>query len=295
VSRTSTASSSPSELRSGERLPEVPVTPRDVERRLLELGVRPSRELGQSFLTDPFVADVEAALVDVPRGTPVMEVGGGLGVLTVALLRRGLYPLTVVERDARLASHLRKTFGARIQVVTRDARDGPWPHDGVVVGNLPFSVATPILLDLFARRGLRVVALVQREVAERLAASEGSKTYGRPSIMAALYGRVELFQVVARRAFTPTPAVDGRILRFDPREGPLPVDDPARFTRLLAALFSHRRKQLGNLLPMVVPSGADPAEVAHAAQWPEGWARMRPEDLPPEAYFRMAHALSAPR
>jgi len=254
--------------------------------------VRPSKEWGQSFLTDPFVADAEAALVELPPGRPVVEVGGGLGILTAALLRRRIGPLTVIERDPRLARFLSTTFGSRIRVVRGDALTVPLPSAEAVVGNLPYSVATPLLLRLFAAGTPRVVFLVQREVAERLAAGPGSKQYGRLSIIAQLYGSLELFRVVGPDAFTPRPAVESRIAVHVARGEPLPVPSVPALEEILRRLFSSRRKQLSNLLPRVTPPGEDPGDLASRAGWPDDWARSRPEDLAPSAFFALARILA---
>ncbi len=289
MSTTSTGSSS---LRSPLSFEGVPRSPRDVRLLAERLGLRPSRRLGQSFLIDPFIADAEAALVGTGAGEPVVEVGGGFGLLTEALLRRGIGPLSVIERDRRLANHLRLTFGDRVTVLEGDARDMPLPPAHAVVGNLPFSAGTPILQRLWRERVPRVVVLLQKEVADRLAAAPGSKTYGRLTIQAALYGRVEAYQVVPSRAFEPSPAVEGRLLLFEGRSGPFPVPSVEEFESIVRSLFGSRRKQLGNLLPRVLPPGASPEEVAQTAAWPVDWDRLRPEALPPDAYFRLAHALA---
>jgi 16S rRNA (adenine1518-N6/adenine1519-N6)-dimethyltransferase len=256
------------------------------------LGVRPSKEWGQSFLTDPFVADAEAALVELPPGHPVVEVGGGLGGLTAALLRRGVGPLTVIERDPRLARFLETTFGTRIRVLTGDALTVPLPPAEAVVGNLPFSVATPILLRLFAARTPRIVFLVQREVAERLAAGPGSKKYGRLSIIAQLYGSLELFRTVSSAAFTPRPEVESRIGVHVARREPLPVPSVPVLEETVRQLFSSRRKQLSNLLPRLTPSRESADELARRAGWPADWAHRRPEELPPSDYFALARAIA---
>jgi len=274
-------------------------SPRDLERaRVLEAlrsaGVRPSKELGQSFLVDPFVADAEAALVGVPPGRPVLEIGPGTGALTEALLRRGLGPLTVLEYDRRLAERLRQSFGDRITVLEGDARVAPLPPADAVVGNLPFSVATPVLVRLLKARVPRIVALVQAEVADRLLAAPGSGDYGRLTLLAALFARVEGFQPVPAAAFEPVPAVDGRVVVLEARPDPLPVADPERFEAMTRGLFGSRRKQLKNLLPGVLPAGVPPEEAVAGAGWPEDWATRRPENLPPEAFFRLAHWLEAP-
>lgn len=290
MSRTSTGSSS---LRSrvARADPAVPERPEEVRRTLTALGVRPRKSWGQSFLVDPFVADAEAALVGLPPGRPVLEIGGGLGILTAALLRRGLGPLTVLERDPRLAGFLRTAFDGRAEVVRADALTTALPPVDAVVGNLPYSVATPILVRLWEARIPRVVFLVQREVAERLAAAPGSKQYGRLSLLAKLYGDVELFRPVAASAFYPPPEVESRLGVHVGRPGELPVRSPAIFERVVRTLFSSRRKQLGNLLPRLASSSRDAAAVARAADWPAGWERLRPEQLPPDAFYALTRCL----
>ena len=274
---------------------DVPERPEQIDATLDRLGVRPTRAWGQSFLSDPFVADAEAALVEVPSGRPVVEIGGGLGILTAALLRRGVGPLTVVERDPRLAEFLRSTFGARIRVLEADAREVDLPPAECLVGNLPYSVGTPILLRLFAARVPRVVFLLQREVVERIAAGPGSKAYGRLSISAQLYGSMELFQIVPPGSFTPRPEVAGRLAVHRARSGPLPVPSVPELERAVRVLFGARRKQLGNLLPRLSSSREDAERLARAAGWPGDWAVRRPEELAPEAYFALARALSSRR
>lgn len=288
MSRTSTVSSSPRDPGRGPH--RVPERAGEVRAVLESLGVRPSRALGQSFLIDPFVADAEAALVEVPPGRPVVEIGGGLGILTAALVRRGLEPLTVVERDARLAAHLRRVFGSRVRVLEGDALELDLPPSDAVVGNLPYAVATPILLAQMARRVPRVVFLVQEEVARRLAATPGSRQFGRLSLFAQLYGEVELFRTVPPDCFYPVPEVTSRIGVHRGRPGELPVPSVREFERITQTLFSSRRKQLGNLLPRLVPSDGAADRLAALAGWPDGWRRLRPENLPPEAYFALARA-----
>lgn len=291
MSRTSTASSSRRSATTDGTVPAVPERPDEVRAALDSLGVRPSREWGQSFLTDPFVADAEAALVEMPPGRPVVEIGGGLGVLTAALLRRGIGPLTVIERDRRLARFLTTTFGDRIRVVTGDALTVTLPTADAVIGNLPYSVATPLLLRLFAARTPRVVFLVQREVAERLAADPGSKKYGRLSIIAQLYGSVELFRTVNSAAFTPRPEVESRIGVHVTRRDPLPVPSVPEFEEILRRLFSSRRKQLSNLLPRLTSTREGADELAREAGWSADWGHRRPEELPPSDYFALARVL----
>ena len=290
MSTTNTGSSSHRSPASGS-FPGVPSRPADVARILDAIGVVPSRRWGQSFLVDPFVADAEAALVAVPPGTPVLEIGGGLGLLTAALLRRGIGPLTVVERDRRLAQFLRTTFGDRITVLEADALAIDLPPAGCVVGNLPFWHSTSILLRLFEARAPYVVAMVQQEVAERVGATSGSRAYGRLSIIARLYGTPELFLRVPSESFYPVPEVSAQVLVHSARKGPLPVPSVERLEHVVRMLFSSRRKQLGNLLSRVATVPGEVDIVVRDARWPDNWSSLRPEDLDPEAYFRLATVL----
>ena len=290
MSRTSTGSSSPRDP-AAPGIAAVPDRPDDIRHTLQTLGIGPSKAWGQSFLADAFVADAEAALVGAAPGRPIVEIGGGLGILTAAIVRRGLGPLTVIERDGRLAAFLRATFGDRVHVLEADALETELPPADCVVGNLPYSVATPILLRLFAARVPRVVFLVQREVAERIAAGPGSKQYGRLSILARLYGSVELFRTVPPEAFVPRPEVESRLAVHVARADPLPVPSVPALEQEVRVLFSSRRKQLGNLLPRLVP-GEEASRVAAAAGWPADWKRLRPEMLAPEAYFALSGVLA---
>jgi 16S rRNA (adenine1518-N6/adenine1519-N6)-dimethyltransferase len=292
VSRTSTGSSSPRSA-APQGTAAAPHSPAEVRTALDALGIVPTKRWGQSFLVDPFVADAEAALVGTAPGRPVVEIGGGLGILTEAILRRSIGPLTVIERDPRLGRFLRDRFGAGVRVVVADAREALWPAADAVVGNLPYSAATAILLRLFGLRIPRIVVLLQREVAERLAAGPGSKDYGRLSLVARLYGRVELYRSVPPELFWPRPEVESRLLVHVARSGELPVPSVPDFERVVRVLFSSRRKQLGNLLPRLAASREEAERFARAAEWPADWRYRRPETLPPEAFFALARVVAS--
>jgi 16S rRNA (adenine1518-N6/adenine1519-N6)-dimethyltransferase len=289
VSGTSTGSSSPRSAAAGVPVPPVPETAKQVSAALELLQVRPSRAHGQSFLADAFVADAEAALVDRPRDEPLLEIGGGLGILTAALLRRGYRDVTVVELDRRLARHLTTTFGDSVRVQEGDALEVPLGTPSAVVGNLPYAAATAILIRLLKARVPRIVVMVQTEVAERLAAAPGSGVYGRLSIFAQLFAEVELFRTVGPAAFQPRPAVASRIVVLNARPDPLAVTSVPRLEESVRQLFSSRRKQLGNLLPRITN---DPDGVAERAGWPADWRRRRPEELTPQAFYDLANTLS---
>ncbi len=263
------------------------------------MGIDPRRSLGQSFLVRTDVADQEAALVDLPPGSPLTEIGGGLGALTRALLRRELGPITVIEKDPRLAAFLATNFPRRVKVVTGDALEVPLPPGPHFVGNLPFSVATP-LLERLLRGGMEHgVFLVQREVGERLAAEPGHRSYGPLTILGRVHGEFRLAGKVPSEAFFPPPRVEGVFVVF--RRDPL---DPAprnaeRFRELVVRSFAQRRKMLSHTLPAVVEGLAGRTvpleEWLREAGWPEDWRRRRPEEIPPGAFVALSNRLEGRR
>lgn len=276
----------------------VPLRPEEIAAVLELVGVEPSRSLGQNFLVDRSVADREAALLDVAPGTEVLEIGGGLGSLTRSLLDRG-FRVTVVEREPRFAAYLATNFAGRIRVIEGDARTAKLPEVEVCAGNLPFSAAHEILARL-VREGMQHGAfLVQREVADRLVAKEGSRDYGRPSVLFRVDGVFLGGGRVPSASFHPRPAVDGALVvwRRDPLD-PAPRDRPTLET-LLEVAFEQRRKILGRRFPgalarrFPVPAEKVPALV-EAAVWPLGWDRLRAEEIAPERFVALANLLPPP-
>jgi 16S rRNA (adenine1518-N6/adenine1519-N6)-dimethyltransferase len=227
-----------------------------------ELDVTPTKKLGQNFVVD---ANTVRKIVNVARVSAddhVVEVGPGLGSLTLAILETGA-PVTAVEIDHRLAARLLRTAeahgvpGGALQVVAADAlRVTELPGDpDVLVANLPYNVSVPVLLHFMEsfpsiRRG---VVMVQAEVGERLAAPSGSKIYGAPSVKAAWYGSWRLAGTVSRQVFWPVPNVDSVLVAFDrdPRERGT-EEERRRTFRIVDAAFQQRRKMLRQALAVVL-------------------------------------------
>lgn len=214
------------------------------------------RALGQHFLRDPGIA---RAIVELLAPTPadlVVEIGAGEGALTLELARRA-GRVIALEVDGRLAARLRTRLPG-LDVVEADARG--WDYGGLarpaggralVVGNLPYSVGTRILLALLrARQAIDAMALMlQREVAERVTASPGGRAYGSLSVLAQLHWDVRIALRVPPGAFRPPPEVDSAVLRLTPLGTPrVEVEDEAWFERVVRAAFGQRRKMLGNAL-----------------------------------------------
>jgi len=245
-----------SETSAGTRL----LGPADVRRLAGELGTRPAKRLGQNFVHDPNTVRRIVVAAGVNADDVVVEVGPGLGSLTLALLPH-VRQVTAIEIDQTLANRLPRTvaefapeLAGRLVVVTEDAmRVGaselPGPAPTALVANLPYNVAVPVLLHLLAElpaigHGL---VMVQAEVADRLAAEPGSKTYGVPSVKAAWYARVRRAGAVPRTVFWPVPNVDSGLVAFTRREPPPGADRAATFA-VVDAAFAQRRKTLRSAL-----------------------------------------------
>jgi 16S rRNA (adenine1518-N6/adenine1519-N6)-dimethyltransferase len=217
-------------------------------------GLRPKKEWGQNFLGDPRILGELAALAEVRPGETVVELGAGLGHLTRALAATGAR-VVAVERDRDLAPILRAEL-PQVEVVEADAKSFDLAAAArgeriVVCGNLPYHLSSPILFHLLDQRTLlrRAVLLLQREVAERVAAPPGGRDYGVLSVLVQHVADARIGLQVDRRAFTPPPEVESSalVLDFLPRPR-AEVRDERRFRTLVKAAFAQRRKTLWNAL-----------------------------------------------
>ena len=219
------------------------------------LGVRPTKTLGQNFVIDPNTVRRIVRTAAVGPADHVVEVGPGLGSLTLGLLVE-VAAVTAVEVDPVLAAELPATaarfvpaYADRLTVVTGDALrldSLPGPPPTALVANLPYNVSVPVLLhvlELFPSIR-RLLVMVQSEVADRLAAPPGSRTYGVPSVKAAWYADVRRAGAVGRRVFWPAPNVDSGLVAMDRREPPATSATRAEVFALVDAAFAQRRKTL---------------------------------------------------
>ncbi|MBI4261255.1 MAG: 16S rRNA (adenine(1518)-N(6)/adenine(1519)-N(6))-dimethyltransferase RsmA [Actinobacteria bacterium] len=217
-------------------------------------GIHPTKALGQHFLVDPNLARAIVAAVGAGPGDRVLEVGPGLGSLTVALAAAGARVLAV-ELDRALEPALREAVaGLTVEVVVADALRVDWPDvlgEGPwkMASNLPYNVAVPLLVGMLDA-GLpieRYVVMVQREVGERLAAGPGQEAYGAASVRVAYRAGARVLRRVAPTVFWPRPAVDSVLVELTPREPPVAVEK-ARLDRVIREGFAERRKTMRNAL-----------------------------------------------
>ncbi len=272
--------------------------PAEIRRLADRLGVRPSKRLGQSFVVEPGTVRKIASLAAVEPRDVVLEVGPGLGSLTLALLGAGAGQLVAIEIDRALAGELPLTIAShapgladRVAVVTADAlqvagRDLP-AGPSVLVANLPYNVAVPVLLHLLAavptlRRGL---VMVQAEVADRMCAGPGSRVYGAPSVKLAWYAAVRSAGPVPRTVFWPVPNVDSRLVAFTRRDPPVTAAAREEVFAVIDAAFRQRRKTLRAALAGWAGSAPAAERLLRAADIDPG---ARGESLGVGEYARLA-------
>lgn len=235
------------------------------------LDLQPTKKLGQNFVHDHGTVRRIVATAEVTPGEHALEVGPGLGSLTLALLEAGAR-VTAIEIDPRLAEQLPRTVaelapGAELRVIESDALkvDAVEGEPVALVANLPYNVSVPVLLHLLERVPSlrRGVVMVQREVGERIAAAPGSKIYGAPSVKAAWYGQWRTAGLVGRKVFWPAPNVDSILVEFHARSEPLGDDAlRRRLFALVDAAFGQRRKMLRQALAPAFGGSAQDAAAA---------------------------------
>jgi len=263
-----------------------------------ELDVTPTKKLGQNFVVDANTVRKIVQVAGVQPGDRVVEVGPGLGSLTLAILETGA-TVTAVEIDHRLAARLPATAAAHgvpdgaLTVLDADAlRVTELPGDPqVLVANLPYNVSVPVLLHFLETFDHldRGVVMVQAEVGERLAASPRTKAYGGPSVKAAWYGPWRLAGTVSRQVFWPVPNVDSVLVGFRRDPEPRGTEEERRRTfEIVDAAFGQRRKMLRQALAGVL--GGTAAEASAVLEAAGVAPTARGEELQVEEFLRIARA-----
>ncbi|ROS78703.1 16S rRNA (adenine(1518)-N(6)/adenine(1519)-N(6))-dimethyltransferase RsmA [Cellulomonas sp. PhB143] len=263
------------------------------------LGIRPTKTLGQNFVHDAGTVRKIVRAAGVGPGDRVVEVGPGLGSLTLGLLDAGA-SVVVVEIDPPLAEQLPRTVAElrpeladRLEVVGADALDVtalPGPPPTALVANLPYNVAVPVLLTFLERfASLRtVLVMVQAEVADRLAAGPGSRTYGVPSAKAAWYASARRAATVGRTVFWPVPNVDSALVHLERRDPPPTTATREQVFAVVDAAFAQRRKTLRSALAGIAGGPAAAQAACEAAGVDPG---LRGERLDIAQFARIAEAL----
>jgi 16S rRNA (adenine1518-N6/adenine1519-N6)-dimethyltransferase len=258
------------------------------------------RRLGQHFLSNPAILDAIVGALEPEPDDLVVEIGPGRGTLTRRLAPR-VAQVIAIEKDPLLARDLSNpTLPANVRVVQGDALERSWhdlglpvtPHRFKIIGNIPYYITTPLIEKaLTPPLPCLVVFLVQKEVAERLAAAPGSKTFGALSAGVQAIAAVERLFSVRRSAFRPPPRVDSAVVRLRPLEQPLVGEqEHPEWRRFLASLFSQRRKQLSRSLRAV--TGEEKEQVDALLRGLDLDPSSRPEVLRPQELVSVFRAVT---
>lgn len=248
--------------------------------------------LGQHFLFDPTILERIADAARLTRADVVLEIGPGKGTLTRALAARA-GRVIAIEADRALAKALQADPpGRNVAVVPGDVLRVPWPAATKICGNIPYRITSPLIERALAPpRPELIVFLVQREVADRLAASPGTKAYGALTAGVQLVATVERLFAVKAGAFRPRPRVESALVRITPRAEPLVrgADEEAATRRLIQACFQRRRQQLQRTLREAL--GLRPSALDGVLSLAGLDARTRAEEIPPEGFVALARAI----
>jgi 16S rRNA (adenine1518-N6/adenine1519-N6)-dimethyltransferase len=266
------------------------------------LGLIAKKSLGQNFLLDFNLTRRIARAAGPLQGVTVVEVGPGPGGLTRALLLEGADRVVAIEKDRRCLPALEAItalYPGRLEVVGADARELDYgalalPASARIVANLPYSVATPLLVSWLKSEPWppwfdRMVLMFQREVADRIVAPPGGKDYGRLAVLSQWRAVPRILFTLPAEAFTPKPKVDSALVEFLPKPAPEPSSDIASLEKVTAAAFGQRRKMLRSALRQITPDsetlllalGLDP--------------KARAEELAVADFVRIANVLKRQR
>jgi len=265
-------------------------------------GLSAKKSLGQNFLLDFNLTRRIARAAGPLEGATIVEVGPGPGGLTRALLLEGASRVVAIEKDARCLpalSDIAALYPGRLEIVAADAREVDYgalglPSPARIVANLPYGVATPLLIGWLKTAPWppwfdRLILMFQREVADRIAAQPGSKDFGRLAVLAGWRARALILFTLPGEAFTPRPKVDSALVELVPRPAPAPPCEVGQLEKVTAAAFGQRRKMLRSSLRQLTPDseallvslGIDPTA--------------RAEELSVADFCRIANALSTGR
>lgn len=273
------------------------LTPTEIRELASKLDLKPTKKLGQNFVTDQNTVEKIVRTSKVSKDSIVLEVGPGLGSLTLALLATGA-KVFAVEIDQRLAELLPITAkskgfsGDQLEVINKDALEittHEVQNPNVLVANLPYNVSVPVIIHILETFPSieNYLVMVQSEVADRLAASPGSRTYGSPSVKLQWYGEVSKAGSVSRSVFWPVPNVDSDLVQITRKKD---VDQSIRkeLFAVVDAAFSQRRKMLRSALSSMCAGSEKASEILESAKIDP---QLRGEALNVDDYVRLTYAM----
>ncbi len=218
-----------------------------IKEKLLQLGIRPSRGLGQHFLIDKRIAVRQVEAAEITEEDTVLEIGPGLGILTSEIVERAGKTI-VIEKDTVLSNYLSQEFSERLEIIRGDVLDIELPSFDKVISNIPFNISSPLTFKLLEENFECGVLMYQKEYARRMTAKSGEKNYSRLSVMTSIKSNITKLFDVSRNSFYPPPRVDATVVKIEPSEPGFELGHPDLFARVVRELFNYRRKKIKNAL-----------------------------------------------
>jgi len=267
-----------------------------------EHGIRPDRRIGQQQVVDPTFLEKMVSYAELSSKDAVLEIGPGIGNLTM-LLARDAGSVIAVERDDKLSKALQERLKRinNVKLIHGDALRVELPKFNKVVSNLPYSISSEVMFKLLEFKFDLAVLMFQKEFAERLTAKPGSDDYGRLTVNTYYRAEAELLDGVPPSAFFPQPKVNSAIVRLKPRSPPFQVKDEKAFADLVRALFQHRRQRVRNAFmrsfsevfpDLTLPKGKRRSLVDERLSKELSEARVM--DLAPEDFGEMSNLITSP-
>jgi 16S rRNA (adenine1518-N6/adenine1519-N6)-dimethyltransferase len=213
----------------------------------LDIEIKLHRREGQHILIDEDVINRQIEYAGVTGKDTVLEIGPGLGALTLKLANR-VGKVVAIEKDTRLFSHLKRKIPQNVELIKGDVLIFELPDFDVVVSNLPYQISSPVTFKLLQHKFRKAILMYQREFAQRMTAEPGGKEYSRLSVNVYYRAKCRILEYVPRNAFHPVPKVDSAIVELVPRKPPFNIIDEAIFFEVVETLFAQRRKKIKNSL-----------------------------------------------
>ncbi len=222
-----------------------------IKNKLIELGIRPSKKMGQNFLTDTNIAERQVEAAELNENDSVLEIGAGIGTLTEEIVERAGKAI-LVEKDEVLFGYLEGRFGSKnVEVIQADILDielSSLPTFNKIVSNIPFNISSPLTFKILEEDLECAVIMYQKEYAERLVAKVSEGNYSRLSVMVSTKAKVHRLFTVPRHCFYPPPNVDAEVVKLVPSPPDFHLKYPKAFSAVVRELFNYRRKMIKNAL-----------------------------------------------
>jgi 16S rRNA (adenine1518-N6/adenine1519-N6)-dimethyltransferase len=255
------------------------------------LRISPLKRFGQHFLLDKDVRDKLVDLAKISRDDTVLEIGAGLGFVTAKLASKGNHVIAI-EKDRTLSKDLRRKFSSNrnVEVVEGDALKFPFPAGAKIVASPPYNISSQLTLRILSSQFKIACLLLQEDFVRRLTASNGSRDYGRITVMLQSKAEAKYIKKVPRESFYPRPKVDSALATISPISSSIDIQDPRIFEELVRNLFTQRRRKLRGVLSRYLQAKYAPQKNAILAE--AGQTDKRVYELSPSEFITLSNSIA---